>query len=48
MPKQTCVSTLIDNQHVTGSKTLLKSVRQYFTIYFDHSETKSARKISFW
>ena len=47
MPKKPRVRTLMDSQHVKGSERLLKSARQYFCHFFDHSERKSARKILF-
>ena len=40
MPKEPCIRTLIESQHVKGSETLLKSRRKYFLITFDHSEEK--------
>ena len=34
MPKKPCVRTLLGSQHVKGTKTLLKSARQYFCHIF--------------
>ena len=34
MPKNSCVKTLVGSQHVKGSKTVLKSARQYFCQIF--------------
>ena len=31
MPKKSCVRTLMDSQHVKGSKTLLKSARPFLS-----------------
>ena len=47
MPKKPRVRTLMDGQHVKGTKRLLKYARQYFSLIFDHSQIKSARKIWF-
>ena len=45
MLKNPQTRTLMGSQHVKGSETLLKSVWQYFVIFYNQYEKKSARKI---
>ena len=41
MPINPRVRTLMDSQHVKGSERLPKSTRQFFVMFFDHSEMNS-------
>ena len=47
MPKKLRVRTLMDGQQVKMRERLIKSARQYFVIFFDHSQWKPAPKIMF-
>ena len=46
MPKKPCVRTLLGSQHVKGTKTLLKSSRQYFCHIFRSLRKKMDSKSS--
>ena len=44
MPKEPCIRTLMESQHVEGSETLLKSGRKYICHFFDHSGKRISSK----